>query len=524
MKKTIKVCILTAGKGTRMGKLGAKLNKSLHAINGKAIISIIIQKFPSNSEFIIATGHLGFQVKAYLKIAHPKINFSFVDVKNYDGQGSGPGLSLLSCHDLLQDSFYFVSCDTLWSNNLNWEHSENWLGLAEIEPSETENYCNAKIDKNNIIDLIDKKLVDDQAYKAFVGLCYIKDYKPFWKGIKKGHLEAGEHQISSGLRQLITESRLSYQMIDWEDVGDETKFKKTASKYENFDFSKDDEVLYIINKKVIKFFSNPKIAEQRVHKSRLNQSVFPKITHFEKQFYSYSFLEGETLYKNNDEIIFTRLLKWLDKSLWIDVSCDKIEIKKACKIFYRDKTFERISLYKKKYPTISNQKKINNIEVPNLQELLKKIPWEFLFEGKKSFFHGDLQFDNIIYNKSTKNFHLIDWRQDFAGNINFGDVYYDLAKLYGGIILNYDYIKLNLFSFKENEVSINFDFAQRYSTNVYLKILADFVNKKKLNLNKIKILVGLIYLNMAPLHKYPFDKMLYSLGKLTLDRELSKKL
>ena len=64
-----------------------------------------------------------------------------------------------------------------------------------------------------------------------------------------------------------------------------------------------------------------------------------------------------------------------------------------------------------------------------------------LYEGIPSFIHGDLQFDNIIYNKKLNKFILIDWRQDFAGQIEFGDLYYDIAKLYGGILLNYDYIK-----------------------------------------------------------------------------------
>jgi len=36
----------------------------------------------------------------------------------------------------------------------------------------------------------------------------------------------------------------------------------------------------------------------------------------------------------------------------------------------------------------------------------------------------------------------------------------------------------------------------------------------------VKILVALIYLNMSPLHHYPFDKMLYSLGRDLLYTEL----
>ena len=134
--------------------------------------------------------------------------------------------------------------------------------------------------------------------------------------------------------------------------------------------------------------------------------------------------------------------------------------------------------------------------------------------------HGDLQFDNILYDASTNSFKLLDWRQDFGGHVEFGDLYYDLAKLYGGIILNYDYIKLNLLSYVENEQGIFFDFAQRFQTEHYVKILSGYIQEKGYDLARIRLLVALIYLNMSPLHQYPFDKMLYSLGREMLQKEL----
>ena len=40
------VCILTAGKGTRMGSYASYLNKAILPIKEKAVISHIIEKFP----------------------------------------------------------------------------------------------------------------------------------------------------------------------------------------------------------------------------------------------------------------------------------------------------------------------------------------------------------------------------------------------------------------------------------------------------------------------------------------------
>ena len=95
--KVSTVCILTAGQGSRMGNLGQKLNKALHTIDGKAIISHIIDKFPKETEFVIGVGFLGEQVRQYLQIAHENNKIIFVDVDNFLGPGSGPGYSLLCC-------------------------------------------------------------------------------------------------------------------------------------------------------------------------------------------------------------------------------------------------------------------------------------------------------------------------------------------------------------------------------------------------------------------------------------------
>ena len=115
---TFKVCILTAGKGSRMGKMGLKLNKALLPIKSKAIISHIISKFPSETKFVIALGYLGYQVKNYLEIAHSDLDIDYVEVKNFDKIGSGPGKSLLSCKKKLQTDFFFISCDTLWNGKI----------------------------------------------------------------------------------------------------------------------------------------------------------------------------------------------------------------------------------------------------------------------------------------------------------------------------------------------------------------------------------------------------------------------
>ena len=514
------VCMLTAGKGSRLGEVCETLNKALLPIDGKAIISHIIDKFPLPTKFVIGLGHLGHQVRQYLIMAHPDQQFQFVEVDNFVGVGSGPGYSLLCCREYLQKPFYFVSCDTLWDNSLDFSLSENWLGVAQIDPAYSDHYCNLNIIDNRIVALRDKILVTDPAFQAFVGLCHIHSYKIFWRALESTTLVAGEHQISNGIQALIEKTNVIPYPIIWNDVGDADKYKKMASRYENFDFSKSNEALYIINGRVIKFFVDSKVTERRVAKAKLNPLVFPKINHHEGQFYSYDFQPGETLYKVNNQVIFRRFLDFLVKDLWYPKEVDAEKMHVICNKFYHEKTLERLALYWQKYSIPDLETKVNNQIIPPTKDLLAEIPWSKLENGIPSFIHGDLQFDNILYDVDTDSFKLLDWRQDFGGQVEYGDLYYDLAKLYGGIILNYDCIKLNLLTYFECDGNIFIDFAQRFQTDNYLQILGGFIKGHGYDLARVKLLVSLIYLNMSPLHHYPFDKLLYSLGRLMLNDEV----
>jgi len=522
MKNTNTVCILTAGKGTRMGALGLQLNKALHPIDGKAIISHIIEKFPVENEFVIGLGFLGEQVRQYLQMAHANRKFVFVVVDNYEDHGSGPGYSLFCCQEYLQKSFFFVSCDTLWDNELNWSIPDNWIGVSHVAAVESSNYCNVKVIDEHVVEVADKTYVEDPTYQAFVGLCHIKDYYIFWDALANTKLISGEHQISNGIGSLIKKTDVFTQAVEWTDVGDAEKYKKTVNLYENFDFSKQNEALYIVNGKVIKFFVDEKITLCRVKKSKLNPEVFPTITSHSGQFYAYDFQDGATLYQISTPKIFQRFLEWLGQNLWKKHTIDQAIMRSTCLKFYQDKTIERLAMYHKKYASTGVVSCVNGHIIPSTKDLLASVPWEMLTDGVAFFMHGDLQFDNALYDVATDKFTLLDWRQDFAGHVEFGDLYYDFAKLYGGIILNYDYIKLNLLSYSENENEIFFDFAQRYQSSNYLRILSDYISGNGYDLKKVRILVALIYLNMSPLHHYPFDKMLYSLGRGLLHEELLK--
>lgn len=516
------VSILTAGIGSRVGALTKHLNKALLPVDNKAVISKIIEKFPQDTRFVIAVGYKAEQIKSYLSMAHPETVVDYCTVDNFQGTGSGPGYSLLCCESKLQEPFFFVSCDTLWEEELPMSSDRDWFAVARVPSDESPSYCNFLIENETVTEIHDKKKVIGDSYRAFTGLCYIKNVKEFWAALKKPTLINNEHQISAGIHALVSGFKPGAVDITWHDSGTEEKYRKLGSQYEDYNFSKPEEAIYIVPPRVIKYFANEKITENRVARAKQKPGVFPEILSSQSGFYCYSFVQGHTLYEYCDPKIFKNFLYWAEKNLWDSVSVPEQSMQKLCSKFYKDKTLERINAYKKKYPGETDLGIVNGQPVPSLDQLLPKVPWHILEAGIPVIFHGDLQFDNILYNPAQKNFTLLDWRQDFAGEVQFGDLYYDLAKLHGGLILNYDYIKKNLFTFKENEGEISYDFGQRMRMTNYREILFDFVSERNLSSQKITLLTAIIYLNMSPLHSHPFDKMLHAMGRLYLAEYIAK--
>lgn len=512
------LCILTAGTGSRLNSYSKLVNKALLPINKKAAISHIIDNFPKETKLIIAIGHLGGQVKDFLTISYPQRKITFVKVKDYSGKKSGPGKSLLACKKFLKKDFYFVSCDTIWKQKIENKEIHNWMGVSRKLFYNPREYCNLLSNNKKIIDIKDKTYASKK-FKHFIGLAYIKDYELFWSGFELMKKNAGEYQVIDGFRNLVRFSKVKEKKLEWYDIGNYKNYIFTLNKFEKFNFRKTNEFIYINKFNIIKFInSNSKIKKLI---SRTKQiKLFPAIIKSKRQFIKYKYVEGEILYKSVNEENFIKLLNYLKKNLWGDLK--KKNIKTICKKFYYKKTLERINLFFHKYnleeDTIKN---INKINVPPIDRLISKVPWNEIYDGVASKIHGDLHFDNIIFDK--KKFTLIDWREDFGGSVNYGDLYYDFSKMYGGIEINYDIIKKGKFSYKEKKNKISYDYQSRKKLMNKIKAKYDkYLLLNNFSIKKVKIIKCLIHLNMSPLHEYPFDKLLFSHSKLELFKVLKR--
>ena len=187
---------------------------------------------------------------------------------------------------------------------------------------------------------------------------------------------------------------------------------------------------------------------------------------------------------------------------------------KNYKKFYYDKTLERVNLFYKTFNKIDSETIINNQKIPSLSDILNKINLEKISSGLSTNFHGDFHFENILFDK--KKFYFLDWRQDFNGDVKKGDIYYDLAKLMHGLIVNHGIIHNNLYSVEWNGNNIDFDFHRKNSLTECEKYFNSWLHKQNFDIYKVYIITALIFLNISPLHHYPYSLLLYALGKKLL--------
>ena len=314
-----RVVIPTAGIGSRLEKLTKYLNKSLVSVVNKPILSHLIDQFPNTCNFVIALGYKGDLVKDFLELCYPKRTFYFVNVDPYQGKGSGLGYSLLCCKKYLQEPFVFISCDTLVKEQIPYPEF-NWMGYARKK--KIFSYRTLQIKENKIIQINEKNscLVKNQI--PYIGLAGIHDYKKFWKEMENGKQIAIQQGEVFGLRNILKRQTIQSLKFTWSDTGTLEGLSKTRKLYNNLNqfniLEKENEAIWFVGNKVIKFSTDHKFIKNRFIRSKKIKKFIPKILYLKKNMYSYNKIEGKVLSNIITLPLFNNLLK-------------------TCKIFWKKK-------------------------------------------------------------------------------------------------------------------------------------------------------------------------------------------
>tara|TARA_B100000900_G_scaffold374508_1_gene355852 strand:- start:1534 stop:3099 length:1566 start_codon:yes stop_codon:yes gene_type:complete len=517
-----RVFIPTAGTGSRLKDLTKYINKSLVAVANRPTIAHLIEQFPNDCDFVIALGHKGELVKDFLELAFSNKKFIFEWVHPFEGEGSGLGFSLLSCQRHLEQPFVFLSCDTLFKGYIP-EPDHNWIGYAESE--QLLNYRTLEINQNILLDICEKGVLKKNLW-PYPGIAGIYDHQLFWKKMNEGGKIAVLQGETYGIRYLLDNRTIKVNKFEWYDTGNLEALSLARDAYKKPNepniLEKKNEAIWFVGDNVIKYSDDKHFINNRVKRSKELKGFVPDIVASNNNMYLYKKIKGEVLSEVVTITIFKKFLKriksfWAEKNLTLE---DKNKFKRVCYAFYKEKTIERLNLFYKNFNKTDNVEFINEEPVPPLQILLNKVDWNWLSEGLPGRFHGDFHFENILYSKQNKNFTFLDWRQDFGGNLSTGDIYYDLAKLNHGLIVNHGIIIENRFSALWKDNKIGYKIERKKILEECEHIFDGWMEENNFETKKVRVLTGLIYLNIAALHHYPYSILLYALGKKILKEEI----
>jgi len=510
-----KFCILAAGRGTRNNDVDG-LHKALLPLENKPVISHIIEKLDKKIEIVIAVGYKSEQIKTYLDTVYTERKITYVEVDNYDEVGSGPGYSLLCCKDELQVPFIFTSVDTIVKENIVFG-GDNWLGVSEVPIENSMDYCLVK----------GSKYLDSLYYgtgnRAYVGMAGIHDYEDFWNSLEDKQIVKDEYQVIHGFDGLE-----NIRLIDftWYDTGNNKSYNDTKKVFCNdVVANKSDEAIFIHKEKVVKYFNNSDKSKERVERTKYLNGMCPEVSVVNDNMYSYDYIQGELLSNITNEKLLRKFLYDCEENLWQETFINGNRYLDDCVEMYERKTKERVK--KLIDSELDKVKIINGVEVEPIKDMLDKVDWmNFYQHAIPSYFHGDLQPENIIYDERNDKFVLIDWRQKFGNSIQIGDVYYDLGKLYHAIMINGQTILKDMFSYNRVGENITLDFYAKSNLISFMDIFEKFCEDEGYDWKQVELLGILQYFSICTLYdnfkEGKYGNFLFLYGKYLLAKYMNK--
>ena len=533
--KDLRVLILSAGKiDTELEKIFGKIPSGLIPLNGKPVIFRIIDKLlDENIEKISIT--IGYKKEILKKIISEqyknRCKLEFITTEFQKPPGNSIKTAMTFCPE---NKLLVILGDTLIDNNLNEliDKERNFV-ITSQEFVDTKKWCvvtknGQKIDK--IFDKEERNPNDD--YHALVG-CYFFNDVNLLKIILKEFENNEKLEISSIIKKLKSKENIVTELAEkWYDVGHLENYfstKQFVLKTRYFNSLKFDD----LGKNVIKTSENkeklideinwykiiPKDISElvpEVLESNVEDSPFLKL-----EYIKHPPLSELWLYGDFPSDFWKKIIHDLFGIIQIFKKYNENVTKEEYYLIYFQKTVDRINelinnnktfkeIFEKDFIFV-NGKKLKNWSLmkDKIEQKIKTI----YDEKDNCLIHGDLYFSNILYNSEINNYKLIDPRGKW-GNEIAGDIKYDIAKIRHSIVGSFDTITNGLYSAEYDKTDgIRLNVFEPIHHQIICEEL-DTNIKKYWNLEIIKMIEGLLFISMLPLHKDNFERQLafFSIG------------
>ena len=534
-KNDTKVLILSGGEIPKeMQKFFGKISSGLIPINGKPVIFSTIDNLISHGYNKIAIT-VGYNKNNLIKILNyrykDKLKIDFIEI---DWKKS-PGNSIIKALKTIKENKLLVILgDTVINNDyFRFIDKQKDFVISSKKISDSSKWCIVETKNEKIKSIYDKKkeLSVGINFSALVGVYFFSSVK-ILKNTSKKYLYRKKIEISLLLEEYKKINKITVKIEpNWYDVGHRSNYfssKKELLQSRFFNYLELDKKNGIVTKKSqnIQKLKNEinwynlipneiKIMTPKIISSKINKNPNLVMEHIDFSTLTEIWLYGNISYKNWQPIlddlkniinIFQTHKKLVNKKdyeqIYITKTQDRVqELISSNPIFKKLFSYEHIKINGKTY---DNWNKLSEKVFPKINKLFSK--------KDNCVIHGDLCFSNILYDVPNNQYKIIDPRGKW-GNSVFGDIKYDLAKLRHSIVGGYDSINNGLFSVEQKDNSLKINILK---SSQYEKISNDFDLwvSKSWNLEQIKMIEGLLFISMIPLHNEDIKKQLafYAVG------------
>lgn len=530
--------IPAAGRGSRMLSLTDNHPKPMLPFNNKPIIGHLLEWFIKEEfdEVIIIVEYkhdkiIDYVTKVFLKEDNIKIRFV------RQGRLLGLGHAIYKGLDAILDddaSLLIVLGDIILGDSLTFDYSEDFIVYNEVE--DYERWCMVQLDdKNEIVDFYDKSKAQPPTNKNVIGIynfsvieqlkniydfynvenfddnyelefsIFLNEYVDFYtvKGIyNNNYLDFGLlSDLNKSKLQVVREFN-KIELID-DDIN-ELKIKKSSVKkpekildeflwYQKIPLHmrKYIPTTYEFNSKiesgeganyVMSYIDSTPLQELFMYNLPDFQSWVSIFDNIYNYFLDSRNIENkEQFYKENKNKLIQANIKML-----------------------REKTKQRVDQIKDMFPhreyVINGQFYDNPIY--HLEKILKRaeeISSDVNIDNLV-ILHGDLFFGNMMYDIEKESLKVIDPRGKYGEFTIYGDMRYDLAKLYHSIIGDYDFIVNGLYELRDYDSTLNYSIFNGDSNKKIGGFIHYFIEVLGNDLDDIEFITGLLFLTMIPLH------------------------
>lgn len=238
------------------------------------------------------------------------------------------------------------------------------------------------------------------------------------------------------------------------------------------------------------------------------------------EYYAYPVVSELFLYWHLETSQWQQLIKSVSRLLGDFKAYPVMVSEQEHQDLYVSKLFERVDQFSSQvhqlYPQIFTGQTIvvNHVELyslPFLREWICTFSKNLYRKEDHCLMHGDLCFNNILYDPYGGTLRLIDPRGGMSVdsiNLHAGDIKYDLAKFAHSAIYGYDFIVAGQFKLNFSEHIFCYEIFNNKNSDTMTQMTADLFAEFHVNPQEIDFIVGMLFVSMTSLHAENSERQL----------------